>query len=193
MRVRFLNAWKVPVIMFLAAALAGWSAVCLAEAVDADTVIVGDEEESDTIAKDMFTINGYRTVKWKDYRASGDESQFMSNNGLQYFNSKMEQSSQIGLHGDLPRDIKVNGNFMEIPHQDRTLTLSITGKHAASRFGDFSTAFPGDKLVGFSKTIRGMDITYDFGALKVNAVVSKQKSKTQQVKCCRPVRNHLIA
>jgi len=181
MRESFRKVLNVSIMLLLAALFSGWNAVCLAEASDAASVVIDDQDESGTITKDMFTISGYRTIRWRNYSSSGDKNQFLSNNGLQYFNSKMEQSSQIGLHGDLPREIKVTGNFTEIPHQDRTLTLNVTGKHAASRLGDFSTVFPGDKLVGFSKTIRGVDFTYDFGDLKVNAVMSKQKSKTQQI------------
>ncbi|HOO55575.1 MAG TPA: hypothetical protein PLN69_02050 [bacterium] len=126
-----------------------------------------------------FTVSGYRTLKYRDYSANGDEASFRSNNGLLFSNQNVEQSSFIMLHGDLPRNITVDGTFSELPYQDRTLTLDIAGNNGRAKLGDFSTYFPGDKLVTFSKNIRGVDFLYDYEGLKLNAVMSKEKSKTE--------------
>lgn len=165
------------VLSIMAACAIAVSAVALAEDSGKNT----DTDSDKTAITNNFNISGYRTIRWRDFSSSGDKGTFLSSNSLQYFSSKVEQSSQIYLTGTLPKDLKVDGSFTEIPYQDRTLTLNITGKNGMAKLGDFSTTFPGDKLVSFTKTIRGFDFKYNMGALKLQTVVSKEKSKTQKI------------
>ncbi|MFA6447846.1 MAG: hypothetical protein WCX65_00120 [bacterium] len=148
-------------------------------ATTAETAKPADQKKEPDLGD--LKISGYRTMRWKNYSSSGDKNQFLSNNSLLYFNSKLEQTSMININGTLPRNLTLSGNFTEIPYQDRSMTLNITGRRGASRLGDFSALFPGDKMVGFSKTVRGVDFNYNYGGLKATAIVSRQKSKTQRI------------
>ncbi len=133
-----------------------------------------DEKKPDVM------ISGYRKFKWKDFSASGNVNQFKSANSLNYQNDRLEQSGHISLFGKYDKGIIVNGNFEELPYQDRTLTLGIEGQHGKALLGDFSTVFPGGKLTTFSKNIRGIDFGYNFdNGFGVKAVVSQQKSQYQ--------------
>ncbi|HOX27794.1 MAG TPA: hypothetical protein PLQ76_01425, partial [bacterium] len=138
-----------------------------------------DTPKSPSLGK--INVSGYRTIRWREFSSSGDSYQFQSSNGLLLSTSRLEQSMALTIHGDLEKQITVDGSFSEMPYQERTLTLNITGKNAIGRLGDFSTDFPGDQLVSFSKTIRGVDFTYRHKGLKFKTVMSKEKSKSEAV------------
>ncbi len=138
-------------------------------------------EAPDLIELGDIKLSGYRKVKWRDYSSSGDFEMFRSANGFSYRDARFEQTSFIMLKGDLPRNLKIDGTFSEMPYQDRTLLLNVTGNNGRARLGDFSTSFPGGSLVSFHKNIRGVDYVYDTGSLRVSAIMSKEKSKTETI------------
>ncbi len=149
---------------------------------DLEYEIIFEEIEVDDQDDDgfVFDVTGFRKFKWKDYSSSGNSTQFESNNGLRYFDTKIEQSSQISLFGQHKKGIFIRGDFSELPYQERVLSLELETRKGKARMGDFSTKFPGEKLTQFSKNVEGFDFSYDFGDLSFETIMSKQKSATKR-------------
>ncbi len=123
-----------------------------------------------------YNIAGHRNMKYKTYWVKGDRMEFLSLNGLINYNTKLVQNSAIQFKAEFEKNISMIGKFMELPYQDRVLTLEIKGKYGNSTIGDFSTQFGNSDFTLLSKSIRGFSYEYNFPSLKIKTLISKEKS-----------------
>ncbi|MFA6450393.1 MAG: hypothetical protein WCX65_13040 [bacterium] len=125
-------------------------------------------------------ISGDVELKVQNASASGDKIGFLSQNGLLYFNNAFQQRTRLNVDGVLKNGLRVDGSFLEMPYQDRVFNINVRGDHGVAKLGDTTTDFRAGPMAQFSKSIRGLDVVYDFGKYSVAAVVSRQKSKTER-------------
>ncbi len=123
-------------------------------------------------------ISGNLELKLQSASATGHEIGFLSQNGLLYFNDSFQQRTNLNVDGLLKSGTRVSGVFVEAPYQDRTFTFNLSGARGRAALGDTPAVFRAGPMARFQKSIRGLDFEYDFGAVTVAALVSRQKSDT---------------
>lgn len=125
-------------------------------------------------------ISGRVQVKYQDAGASGDEVGYLAQQGLVYFNDRIQQSARIAVDKRYENGMRIEGLFIDQPYQDTHLHFSAIGNGWNAKVGDVVGRFRGGEMTALSKQIRGLDIEYDFGPASVFAVMSREKSDTKR-------------
>lgn len=144
-----------------------------------ETAITSGETDEDK--KNKVQFKGSRYLKFRTYGSSGNSSQFLSREGLTNNGARVEQGTDMSVSADLGEDVKVNGSFYEMPHQEREMKFQLErGKYGAT-YGDFSAAVEGGTLAAFSKDITGIQFDYKTKRTKISAVTSNSKSQAKSI------------
>ena len=152
-----------------------------------ETGAIGKSEKREVLKEEyvrkkprLGPISGLLRLKYQTSQATGDEIGFMSQNGLLFFNDKIQQSTRINVDKKYDNGISVEGRFVDEPYRDQFLSFNVKGKRGHALVGDIQTGFRGGEMVAFSKKARGLDVEYDFGPVTMFTMLSTEKSRTER-------------
>lgn len=129
-------------------------------------------------AKNKVRVSGNVELRYQSANGSGNETGFLSQNGLLYYRDALQQRTRLSVKGEFENGLSLDGAFTEVPYQDRLFNLNLTGGRGHARLGDTPAEFRAGPMASFKKNIRGLDLMYKFGGFTFSAIVSRQKSST---------------
>ena len=130
--------------------------------------------------KGRIKITGTTEIKLQNASATGDKYSFLSQNGLLYFNDKLQQKTRLNVKGTLKSGLNVDGSFVDVPYQDQNFYVNVSAKNGYAKLGDVASEFHAGQMAAFQKSLRGLDFRYNFGKINVGGLISRQKSDTER-------------
>lgn len=152
-------------------------------AITADDFIVKDEELEEKVREKELDVqlSGFRYLKYRTYSADGDETNFLSRNGLLTQGNTYEQGTQLQVTMTYGDDIQLDGSFFEMPYQERDMEFELNAGHYRALFGDVATDLRTGELAKIQKEIVGTQVQYTTDKLEMDYLVSRSRSEPRTV------------
>ncbi|MEW5947011.1 MAG: hypothetical protein AB1742_12520 [bacterium] len=129
--------------------------------------------------RERISVDGYWFTKFREYGASGNESRFLSQEGLLTYGSRMEQGADMSILFEFGRSLRLSGRVYDLPYREREMTFDLSSGHLKATLGDFVASLQGGAFANFSKKITGTMLEYRTGRAAATFVTSEVKSLTK--------------
>ncbi len=149
----------------------------------ANDFVVMDKELTEKVKdkKVDVKLSGYRYLKYRSYSADGDETNFLSRNGLLTQGSTYEQGSQLQAKMSYGGNVSLNGSFIELPYQERDMEFELLAGNYRALFGDVATDLRTGELGKIQKEITGTQLQYTTKKLEMDYLASRSRSEPQTI------------
>ncbi|MEW6202955.1 MAG: hypothetical protein AB1546_13340 [bacterium] len=129
--------------------------------------------------REKIEVDGYWYTKFRSYGASGNETRFLSQEGLFTYGGRVEQGTNLSVSLSIGDRLSLMGRVYDLPYQERTMTFDLKAGLTHVTLGDFVASLEGGAFSNFSKKITGTMIKYQTKRLRLSALTSEAKSVTR--------------
>lgn len=130
---------------------------------------------------DHLSINGSKTYTFQMLSVTGNEDMYINDN--YGFSPRYRNETNLTIMGSLFTGLSLTATLSNNRWNpnDRTMVLNYDRKNTKASLGDITTSLTGNELIPFSKRIKGLAFTHDFGVASITAIASRTKASAKTV------------
>ncbi len=137
--------------------------------------------------KVSLELKGHKSIKYRAYKASGNEGNFSLRTGMGIHYTAIEQTTDLTLTANIAERLRIGGRLFEYPFsEDKEVNFfseayfAKSGAKLSGNFGKVQADLKGGEFAAFTKEINGIKVVYKEEAGRIfSSVLSQSRSSTK--------------